>query len=191
MGMGEPFLNYENTLAAIQILNQPDGFNLGQRHITISTVGIIPGIRRFTRQDSQVNLAISLHAADDELRTSLVPVNRKYPIANLMAACKEYTERTNRRISFEWALIHDINDTEEQAKKLAELLRLFKRSGSCLCHVNVIPLNTTRNYSRKASPANRAKAFKAILEDHGIPCTIRLRRGTEILAGCGQLAAER
>ena len=189
MGMGEPFLNYQNTMAAIQRLNHPDGFNLGQRRFTISTVGIIPGILRFTQQDSQVNLAISLHAADDELRSSLVPINRKYPITDLMSACGEYIGKTNRRVSFEWALINGLNDTEEQANKLAGLLKPFRHTGSNLCHVNVIPLNPTYHYHRKATSTDRARVFKSILENHGIPCTIRLRRGTDIMAGCGQLAS--
>jgi 23S rRNA (adenine2503-C2)-methyltransferase len=191
MGMGEPFLNHQNTMAAIQTLNHPGGFNLGQRRFTISTVGIIPGIRRFTRQDSQVNLAISLHAADNELRSSLVPVNRKYPLSELMLACLEYVEKTNRRISFEWALINGLNDTEEQAMKLAGLLKPFRRAGSQLCHVNLISLNPTHNYHKPATPAIKARSFKDTLENHGIPCTIRLRRGIEINAGCGQLASTR
>ncbi len=191
MGMGEPFLNYQNTMAAIQILNHPEGCNLGQRRFTISTVGIIPGIRRFTRQNNQVNLAISLHAADDELRSSLVPVNRKHPLSELIPACHEYVEKTNRRLSFEWALIDGINDTEEQAEKLAGLLKPFKHAGSHLCHVNIIPLNPTHHYHKSATSTIKARSFKALLENFSIPCTIRLRRGIEIDAGCGQLASGR
>lgn len=182
MGMGEPFHNYEATLGAIDRLNDPQGFNLGARHFTISTVGLTPAIRRFAAERRQVNLAVSLHAADDSLRTSMLPVNRKYPIVQVLAACREYVEQTHRRITFEWALIDHINDTPEQAARLADLLK------GLLCHVNVIPLNPTQQYDGKATTRERALAFQAILEQHGIPCTIRLRRGIDIQAGCGQLA---
>jgi 23S rRNA (adenine2503-C2)-methyltransferase len=191
MGMGEPFLNYHDTISAIQRLNHSDGFNLGQRRFTISTVGIIPGIKRFTRLDSQVNLAISLHAADDDLRSSLMPINLKYPIADLMSTCLDYVENTNRRISFEWALINGVNDNHEQAIKLAGLLKPFNKMGNMLCHVNIIKLNPTHFYHGKATSSNRARTFKATLEKHGIPSTFRLSRGTEIMAGCGQLASDR
>ena len=190
MGMGEPFHNYDATLQAIDILNQPQGFNLGARRITISTVGLIPAIKRFTNEKRQVNLAVSLHAADDELRNSLLPINRKYPLKELMDACLDYVARTNRRITFEWALIRDVNDGEEQARKLAGLLQAFNRQGAMLCHVNVIPLNPTQRYKGKATTRERALAFQTILEQHNIPCTIRLRRGIDIQAGCGQLAVE-
>ncbi len=182
MGMGEPFHNYNATLGAIDRLNDPQGFNLGARRFTISTVGLIAGIRRFTAERRQINLAISLHAADDALRASMLPVDRRYPIDQLMAAVREYVEQTHRRVSFEWALINNINDTPEQAARLAELLK------GLLCHVNAIPLNPTLKYDGEASTRQRALAFQAVLEEHGIPCTIRLRRGIDIQAGCGQLA---
>jgi 23S rRNA (adenine2503-C2)-methyltransferase len=185
MGMGEPFHNYDNTLAAIDRLNDADGMNLGARRFTISTVGIIPMIRRFTKEDRQVNLAISLHAADDALRASMLPINKKYPIVDLMAACHEYVELTKRRITFEWALIRDVNDTPEQARKLAGLLK------GMLCHVNVIPLNPTTKYAGQATTRERAQAFCAELEKVGISATIRIRRGIDIQAGCGQLATEK
>jgi len=188
MGMGEPFHNYDSTLAAIDRLNHPEGFNLGSRRFTISTVGLIPMIRRFAQEKRQVNLAVSLHAADDELRASMLPVNRKYPINELMAALVEYVEITHRRVTFEWALIRDINDTPEQARKLAALLQPLKKSGAALAHVNLIPLNPTRGFSGQAATLDRARAFKAILEEKGIPCTVRIRRGIDIQAGCGQLA---
>jgi 23S rRNA (adenine2503-C2)-methyltransferase len=190
MGMGEPFHNYEETMAAIDRLNDPQGFNLGARRFTISTVGLIPAIERFTIEKRQVNLAISLHAADDELRSSLLPVNRKYPLGPLLSACREYVEKTGRRITFEWALIRNVNDTIQQASKLANLLQPFRKSGSTLCHVNVIPLNPTTRYRGKATTRERAEAFQATLEKQGIPCTIRIRRGIDIQAGCGQLAVE-
>ncbi len=184
MGMGEPFHNYDATLAAIDRLNHPHGMNLGARRFTISTVGLVPMIRRFAAEKRQVNLAISLHAADDDLRTSMLPVNKKYPLAELMAACRDYVAQTNRRLTFEWALIHDINDSIETASRLAGLLH------GLLCHVNVIPLNPTRKYARQGSTRERAAAFKAELEKHGIACTVRIRRGIDIQAGCGQLAVQ-
>ncbi len=190
MGMGEPFHNYDATLEAIQRLNDPQGFNLGARRFTISTVGLVPGIRRFTQEHSQVNLAISLHAADDELRSKLLPINKKYPLDELLAACLEYIQTTHRRLSFEWALIQGVNDTPAQAHLLAQKLKPFHVGGSQLCHVNVIPLNPTHKYAGLASTHQRAKEFRGILENSGIPCTIRLRRGIDIQAGCGQLAGE-
>lgn len=190
MGMGEPFHNYDATLAAIDRLNDSQGFNLGARRFTISTVGLIPAIARFTKENRQINLAISLHAADDELRSSLLPVNRKYPIGPLLEACKDYVDKTGRRITFEWALIRDVNDTPEQAKKLADRLQKFRKGDSILCNVNVIPLNPTHRYRGKATTRERAELFRSTLEQYGIPCTIRVRRGIDIQAGCGQLAVE-
>lgn len=185
MGMGEPFHNYEATMAAIHRLNHSDGLNLGSRRFTISTVGLVPMIRRFANEHSQINLAISLHAADDEMRSSMLPINRKYPLEVLLEACRDYVAKTHRRITFEWALIREVNDTPEQARKLGALLR------GLLCHVNVIPLNPTTGYSGKATTHERAKAFKAELDQIGIPCTIRIRRGLDIQAGCGQLATKK
>ena len=183
MGMGEPFHNYEATMRAIDILNDGAGFNLGARRMTISTVGLVPQIRRFTQERRQVNLAVSLHAADDELRNTLIPINRKYPVAELLQAVREYTEATRRRVTFEWALIRGVNDTPEQARLLASRLQ------GMLAHVNLIPLNPTKGFHGEASPRSRARAFCRILEDGGIPCTVRLRRGIDIQAGCGQLAS--
>jgi 23S rRNA (adenine2503-C2)-methyltransferase len=184
MGMGEPFHNYANTMAAVDRLNDQEGFKLGERRCTISTVGLIPTIRQFTKEKRQVNLAISLHAALDEQRSALLPVNKKYPIPELIQACLEYTEMTRRRLTFEWALIQDVNDSVDDARGLARLLK------GMLCHVNVIPLNPTRKYQGRATTRQRAEEFKAELESHGIPCTIRIRRGIDIQAGCGQLATE-
>jgi 23S rRNA (adenine2503-C2)-methyltransferase len=190
MGMGEPFHNYEATMAAIDRLNHPEGYNLGARRFTISTVGMVPGIRRFTNEHRQINLAISLHAADDNLRSELLPINNKYPLDELFSSCLEYVKVTHRRISFEWALIHGKNDTSDQAHLLTKRLRAFQVDGSTLCHVNVIPLNPTNKYGGHASTHQRAVAFQSILEQAGIPCTIRLRRGIDIQAGCGQLAGQ-
>ncbi len=183
MGMGEPFHNYDSVLSAIDRLNDPEGFNLGARRFTISTVGIIPGIERFTQEKRQVNLAISLHAANDKLRSSLLPVNKKYPLSDLLAAGRNYVEQTHRRLTFEWALIQDVNDSPQDAEELAELV------SGLLCHVNIIPLNPTKKYSGKTTTHERALTFQAVLQARGIPCTIRLRRGIEINAGCGQLAS--
>jgi len=183
MGMGEPFHNYDNTMAAIDRLNDPLGFNLGSRRFTISTVGLIPAIHRFAIEKRQINLAISLHAANDELRSSLLPINKRYPIDDLLSACREYINITNRRVTFEWALIDGVNDTSEQALLLANKLK------GMLCHVNIIPLNLTYGYSGKATTRENAEIFKQILIEHGIPCTIRLRRGIDIQAGCGQLVS--
>jgi 23S rRNA (adenine2503-C2)-methyltransferase len=185
MGMGEPFHNYEATLAAIDRLNHPQGFNLGARRFTVSTVGLVPLIRRFANERRQINLAVSLHAAEDELRNSMLPINRKYPLEVLMEACREYVRKTHRRITFEWALIQEVNDSPEQARKLAQMVR------GMLCHVNVIPLNPTQGYTGKATTRERALAFQQELERNGIPCTIRVRRGIDIQAGCGQLAIKR
>ncbi len=182
MGMGEPFHNYDNSMAAIDRLNDPDGYNFGARRFTVSTVGLVPMIRRFADEKRQVNLAVSLHAADDALRVGMLPVNKRYPIDELLEACRDYVAVTGRRITFEWALINGVNDTPEQAEKLA------KRLKGLLCHVNAIPLNPTTGYTGKATTRERASAFKHVLEKYGIPCTIRTRRGIDIQAGCGQLA---
>jgi len=184
MGMGEPFHNYHPTLDAIRRLNHPEGMKMGARRFTISTVGLVPAIKRFTDEDLQVNLAISLHAADDELRSSMMPINKKYPIADLMAATRSYAHATRRRVSFEWALIHNVNDTHEQAVLLAKLLK------GMLAHVNLIPLNPTQGFEGEASTETTARNFQAELKRNGISCSIRTRRGIDIQAGCGQLASE-
>jgi 23S rRNA (adenine2503-C2)-methyltransferase len=184
MGMGEPFHNYDATMAAIDLLNDPEGLNFGARRITVSTVGLVPGIERFAAEKRQVNLAVSLHAATDELRAEMLPINKKYPLAALFTAVREYFAATRRRVTFEWALIQGKNDTPAQARALAALAKGLP------CHVNVIPLNPTRDYAGQAATRERAAAFKVALEGHGIPCTIRVRRGIDINAGCGQLAIE-
>jgi 23S rRNA (adenine2503-C2)-methyltransferase len=185
MGMGEPFNNYDASIKAIYTLNDPNGFSLGIRRFTISTVGIIPRIRQFADEDHQINLAVSLHAASDELRTQLVPINRFYPIKNLIDACKYYVEKTHRRITFEYALIDDVNDSYDQAKALAALIK------GILCHVNLIALNPTPNSDYRASSKEKVREFNQILADKNISSTVRLRRGIEIQAGCGQLAYQK
>jgi 23S rRNA (adenine2503-C2)-methyltransferase len=182
MGMGEPFHNYDNSMAAIDRLNDSSGFNFGARRFTVSTVGLVPQIKKFADEQRQVNLAISLHAADDDERLTIMPVNKKYKIDEIIKACKYYIEKTNRRVTFEWALINGVNDTPEVAQKLASRLR------GLLCHVNAIPLNPTQGYIGQATSHERANIFKETLERAGIPCTIRIRRGIDINAGCGQLA---
>jgi 23S rRNA (adenine2503-C2)-methyltransferase len=181
MGMGEPFANYNEVSKSIKILTDKNGLNFGARRITLSTVGLVPQIEKFAEEHPQVNLAISLHAADDELRNSLLPINKRYPIKELISACKKYISITNRRISFEWALIDCINDTASQASKLANLL------SGMLCHVNLIPLNPTSGFQEKESNHKKFKQFRNILSKAGIPNTLRIRRGIDINAGCGQL----
>jgi len=185
MGMGEPFANYKQVMKAVDILTDPKGFNFGARRITISTVGLVPEIYRFAEEKKQVNLAVSLHAATDRLRQTMLPINKKYPLVKLIPACLNYTEITGRRLSFEWALIDEINDTEEQARALASMIK------GMLCHVNLIPLNPTRGFKGHESKQNRIKAFRAILDKAGITNTLRLRRGIDINAGCGQLRQEK
>jgi len=184
MGMGEPFHNYDATLVAIRCLMDGAGMGIGQRHITVSTVGLAPAIRRFAQEGLQVRLAISLHAATDEERSALLPVNRRYPLADLLAAAREYIAQTGRRVTFEWAAIAGHNDTPEQAHALGRLLE------GLLCHVNIIPLNPTAGYSGAPSDPAHLARFTAILDSYGIPATIRVRRGIDINAGCGQLKAE-
>lgn len=184
MGMGEPLHNYDAVMASIDRLNHPDGMNLGERRFTISTVGLVTKIKRFADEKRQINLAISLHSADDATRSALLPVNRRWNIEELLNAVRYYIDQTHRRVTFEWALIENQTDTPEQARQLAAILK------GLLCHVNVIPLNPTRKFSGQATTRERAEAFKAILEKSGIPCTIRMRRGIDIQAGCGQLATE-
>ncbi|MBN1136015.1 MAG: 23S rRNA (adenine(2503)-C(2))-methyltransferase RlmN [Anaerolineae bacterium] len=181
MGMGEPLANYAATLQAIETLADPRGYNLGARRFTLSTVGLAPGIRRLAQEALPVNLAVSLHAADDELRNQLVPVNRRYPLAELMAAVRDYAARTKRRVSIEYALIDRVNDAPQQAQELARLLE------GLLCHVNLIPLNPTPGSPWQPPPRERVDAFRAMLETAGVPTTVRIRRGIDIEAGCGQL----
>ncbi len=184
MGMGEPFHNYRAVQEAIALLNDPGGFGMGLRRFTISTVGLVPGIKKFTQEKSQINLAISLHAADDQLRSEIVPINTKHNISALMAACDDYLGTTKRRITIEWALIEGINDTVEQARKLVGLIK------GKLFHVNLIQLNPVEHYGGKPAEEFKARKFQKIILDAGIPCTIRLRRGIDIQAGCGQLASK-
>jgi 23S rRNA (adenine2503-C2)-methyltransferase len=181
MGMGEPLANYAETWRAIRRLNDPAGFNLGARRMTLSTVGLVPAIRRMSQEPEQVGLAVSLHAPTDELRDKIVPLNRRYPLAMLMKAVRNYVATTGRRVTFEYALMDALNDGPAQADRLAGLIR------GLLAHVNLIPLNPTPNSPWSGSPDERVYAFRDRLEAAGIPTTVRLRRGVDIAAGCGQL----
>lgn len=182
MGMGEPFLNYDKVMEAIRILNDKEGFNLGARHFSISTIGIVKGIEKLAKENLQINLAVSLHAPDDELRSKLMPINKKYPISEILKAVDAYIKKTNRRVMFEYIMIKDVNDSEEQAIVLA---RLMKKP---LYFVNLIPCNPTGIY--QASAGEKIKKFKEILEKEGVAVTQRYGFGQDIAGACGQLAAK-
>jgi 23S rRNA (adenine2503-C2)-methyltransferase len=182
MGMGEPFANYDNTWGAAERLHGALG--LSARHLTISTVGIVPGIRRLATEALPVNLAVSLHAANDTLRNEMVPINKRYPLDMLMEACGEYLDARNRRLSFEWAMIDGVNDRESDARELAERCRSLRLPA----HVNLIPLNPTGGYGTPGTPKARVHEFRDRLEALGVNATVRQNRGTDIDAACGQLA---
>ncbi len=182
MGMGEPLHNYNNVLQALRILNSPEGFNLGARHMTVSTVGLVPAIRKLSQEPLQVNLAISLHAPTDELRSQTMPVNRKYPLPELIAACKDYIAATRRQVTFEYVLLAGVNDTPEYAHLLGDLLAPLKQ----FAHVNCIPVNATSASYRTPGP-EAIRAFRDILFEHGISNSVRAERGDDIAAACGQL----
>lgn len=184
MGMGEPFHNYRETMAFIGILNDKHGLEFGARRITVSTSGIVPGIQKLAEEPYQVNLAISLHAPNDALRSSLVPINDRFPIDVLMQAARDYITKTGRRISFEYALMKGINDSDEVAAQLADLLQ------GMLCHVNIIPLNPVDVLPYERPETADIDRFARVLEDRGIPTTVRYSRGVEIAAACGQLRAK-
>ncbi len=181
MGMGEPMANYGPVVGSLRRLTADLG--LSARHLTVSTVGIVPGIRRLAAEGIPVNLAVSLHSADDERRNDLVPVNRRYPLAVLAEACGEYLARTGRRLTFEWALIDGVNDTDTDVDQLAAYARDLR------AHVNLIPLNPTPGYPVRGTPPGRVRAFAAALRHAGVNATVRDTRGREIDAACGQLAA--
>jgi len=185
MGMGEPLLNLDRVLEAVAALNDPARLGLGARHITVSTSGVVPGIRRLTALGPQFTLAISLHAARNALRDVLVPLNRRWPVEEVVAAAREHARATGRRISYEMTMIGGVNDTDDDADAVAELLR------GDLAHVNLIPMNSVAHTPWQASPMPVIERFAARIEGAGIPVTIRRNRGVEIGAACGQLAAER
>jgi 23S rRNA (adenine2503-C2)-methyltransferase len=181
MGMGEPLANYDRVWTAVTRLHADMG--LSARHLTLSTVGIVPGIRRLAGESLPVNLALSLHAANDEKRDVLVPINRRYPLSALADACAEYVAATRRRLSIEWAMIRDVNDQDSDA---AELARFARPLGA---HVNLIPLNPTPGYPVRGSTAHKVREFRDLLDSLGVNATVRMTRGAEIDAACGQLAA--
>ena len=181
MGIGEPFDNYDNVVNAIRIINNPKGLNIGARHISISTSGIVPKIYQLAEENIQCTLSISLHATSNEKRSSMMPVNNAYPLEELMKACKEYIKKTNKRISFEYALAKDNNDNLQDAKELVKLLK------GMLCHVNLIPINKIENGKFDKSSNENIMKFRDYLNDHGIVATIRRELGSDIDAACGQL----
>jgi 23S rRNA (adenine2503-C2)-methyltransferase len=181
MGMGEPLHNYENTLTAVDRLTDPAAFGLGARKITLSTVGLVPAMLRYADEQRQTPLAVSLHAATDAERDKLIPVNKRWPIAEVLDACRVVVGKTGRRITFEWALISGENDSIEQAQALGKLVQ------GMLCHVNLIPLNPTAGYGGAPSSRERVDKFQEVLAGYGVSSTVRVRRGIDIQAGCGQL----
>jgi 23S rRNA (adenine2503-C2)-methyltransferase len=185
MGMGEPLHNYDAVMKASDILRDPSGFGLSSERVTISTVGVVPGIRRMADEGSPVHLAVSLHAANQEERAALVPVARRWPLDELMDACRHYCATTRRRIFFEWTLIDGTNDSAEHAHAVGRLV------SGMPAHVNLIPLNPTAGYAGSPSRGESSRRFQRILADaYQLPSTVRVRRGIDIAAGCGQLATQ-
>lgn len=184
MGMGEPFHNYDAVMGAVALLNDPHGLGLGHRHITISTVGLVPQIEQFTAEGTQVNLAISLHAPTDEIRSSIMPVNQRFPVAELMRAVRRYVEATKRKVFFEYVMLQGVNDRPEDARALANLMT------HPLYHVNLIPYNRTPDTELNASLDKQIWDFARLLEAQRVPVTVRTPMGRDIAAACGQLRAE-
>lgn len=185
MGMGEPLHNYEAVMKAVEIISDTRGANIGPSKVSVSTVGVVPGILRMAEENRPCNLAVSLHGSSDEERAALIPANQRWPLADLMAACRHYGDRTGRKIFFAWTLIAGVNDTSEHARRVATLLQGMN------AHVNLIPLNETAGYEGRESAEASANEFHRLIHASGIPCTIRQRRGIDVAAGCGQLKAER
>lgn len=185
MGQGEPLLNYEAVLKAIRIMNDRKGMEIGARHITISTCGIIPGILKLAGESLQINLAVSLHATDDSLRDYLMPINKRYPLRQLLEACRSYINRTGRRITFEYTMIEGINDRPGDLKNLIVAL------SGLICHVNLIPFNPVPNSNFKRSHPSRTMEFLEALNEAGLETTVRKEKGTALAAACGQLQGKR
>lgn len=181
MGIGEPLDNYDNVIKFLRLVNHPDGLNIGFRNISLSTSGIIPGIIKLSKEGIPLTLSISLHAPNDEIRNKLMPVNKKYSIDKLLEACNIYTEVTKRRITFEYALISGVNDSDDNALELARKIK------GMLCHVNLIPVNTVASVDFRKSGRERIEHFKNLLQRHGIEATVRRELGSDINAACGQL----
>lgn len=185
MGIGEPFDNYDNLIKFIEIINNPKGIELGSRHITVSTCGVVPKIKEFMNLPYQVNLAISLHAPNDEIRNTIMPINKAYPIPVLMNTLKEYIQKTNRRVTFEYILLDQVNDTSECARELANLVKGMN------CYINLIPYNETNNISYKRTKSENITNFYDILKKNKINVTIRREYGSKISAACGQLRSKK
>jgi 23S rRNA (adenine2503-C2)-methyltransferase len=181
MGSGEPLDNFDEVTKFIELASSEEGLKLGQRHITLSTCGIVPGIEALAQKHYQITLAVSLHSAEDAVRSELMPVNRKYPVSEVIKACDAYANETRRRITYEYALIRGQNDHEAEAQKLAKALR------GKLCHVNLIPINPVAERGFKATGDAAAKKFAEVLKRAGIETTIRRELGSDINAACGQL----
>ena len=181
MGIGEPLDNYDTVLRFLALVNSPEGINIGMRHISLSTCGVVDKIDRLAEENLQLTLSVSLHAPTDEVRSSIMPINRKYPVDTLLAACKRYFEKTGRRISFEYAMIRGVNDTPQMAQILIKKLR------GIAAHVNLIPLNDVAESPLKPSLPEKVRAFQQTLEQQGIPATVRRTLGSDINASCGQL----
>ena len=182
MGMGEPLANYENTINSIKKLNSNLGLNFGARNITVSTVGLVPQILKLAQENIQINLAVSIHAPDNKTRSETVPINKRYPIEELIKSCNEYIRITNRKIFFEYVMLDGQNDTLDHAKNLGKLL------SGMLCHVNLIPVNPTNDSEYQRSRRETIKAFQSKLGEYNVPSTVRMEKGIEVSAGCGQLA---
>ena len=185
MGIGEPFDNYDNLIKFIEIINNPKGIELGSRHITVSTCGVVPKIKEFMKLPYQVNLAISLHAPNDEIRNTIMPINKAYPIPVLINTLKEYIQKTNRRVTFEYILLDQVNDTSECARELANLVKGMN------CYINLIPYNETNNISYKRTKSENITNFYDILKKNKINVTIRREYGSKISAACGQLRSKK
>ena len=183
MGTGEPFDNYDNVMKALSIINDPYGLEIGSRHISISTCGLVPGILRFSKEQLQYNLAISLHAPNDELRNTLMPVNKAYPLNELISALKEYSQLNNRRLTFEYLLLNGVNDQEIHARQIKELLKGLN------AYINLIPYNTVKEKDFKSSSEEDALRFYDMLKKNGVAVTLRQKKGDDIDAACGQLRA--
>jgi len=181
MGIGEPLDNYDSVLKFLELINSPDGMNIGMRHISLSTCGLVDRIPKLAEEKLQLTLSVSLHAPTDEVRSTIMPVNRKYPVDMLLQACREYFKITGRRISFEYAMIRDVNDSAQTAEILAGKLH------GIASHVNLIPLNNIDESPLKPSSRKTIMEFQHILESHGIPATVRRTLGSDIDASCGQL----
>lgn len=185
MGIGEPMDNYDNVIKAVRLINDPKGLNIGARHISLSTCGLIPGIKRLADENIQCNLCISLHSSRNEVRSNMMPINKTYNIDELIPACKEYIQKTNRRITFEYALVDGVNDSREDALHLARLLK------GMLCHVNLIPVNKIKDGIYEKSSTEKILVFRDLLNEKGIVATVRRELGSDIAAACGQLVRDK